>query len=182
MVPSMAPAASGRAVAAQRPSIGSSGSGSALRPAPLRRTFVLRHAAVRACAVPPAGEEEPRAEMARGVVLGAMLSKLLAGQSKDDATPGSKPAGVLGAALAALMMVRPAAWHARPRARIARARAAPARAVSGIRAPHPRALLLLPRACDAPAAHRARGRDAAAPGRAPACSHTPIAAVLLRRR
>jgi hypothetical protein len=58
---------------------------------------------------------------------------------EEAPAPTTKPAGVLGAALAALMMVRPAAARrAAPRARIARTRLATRGGASRRRTPGPR--------------------------------------------
>ncbi len=123
----VAPAAGGRAAASQqlRPL---SRAGTPAFAAPQRRSFVLRHAraGVRASAAPGDEEPAPQSDMARGVVLGALLSNLMSSQKSEAAAasveeapaPTTKPAGVLGAALAALMMVRrAAARRAAPRAR-----------------------------------------------------------------
>jgi hypothetical protein len=117
MVAVMAPAAAMRAALPLRPL--SAPTGSALYK-PHRRSFVLRPAAAARAGAPPPEEEQPAGgEMARGMVLGALLGKMMAGPAPaasrvdGDAEPAPKPAGVLGAALAALMMVRAAA-AARP--------------------------------------------------------------------
>lgn len=73
-------------------------------PGARRRTFVLR--AARASLTPQPADEEPASpDLARGVLLSKALGKNTAG--KDDAPqPTTKPAGILGALLAAVMLVR----------------------------------------------------------------------------
>jgi hypothetical protein len=124
----LAPATSGRAAAGAQQLRPLSRNGTPGFSAPHRRSFVLRHARAgvpRASAAPGDEEPAPQSDMARGVVLGALLSNLMtqksdAASAEEEPAPTSKPAGVLGAALAALMMVRARARRGASRARIAR--------------------------------------------------------------